>query len=104
MVYSRVRPLPIFTLLLATLLLAGPSTAGADFYNVYRGDLSAMIAGVPARCHGFEVESTTFDGVDTEGSWGQDSLGNQRSTFGVNGASGRCGMTDKDLSNSCGAD
>jgi plastocyanin len=44
------------------------------------------------------------DGVMTEGSWGEDSTGNERSTFGDPGASGHCEMTDKDLSNTCGAD
>jgi len=44
------------------------------------------------------------DGVGIEGSWGEDSAGNERSTFGLNGSSVRCGMTDKDLTNNCGAD
>jgi len=43
------------------------------------------------------------DGVSTEGSWGQDSAGNERSNFGATGASNRCGMSEKDLGNTCGA-
>lgn len=42
------------------------------------------------------------DGSGTEGSWGKDSLGSERDGAGVNGASGQCGNTNKDLSNACG--
>jgi uncharacterized protein (DUF1800 family) len=34
--------------------------AGADAYHVYRGDPSDLAAGVPARCHGFDIETSSF--------------------------------------------
>ena len=42
------------------------------------------------------------DGSCTEGSWGKDSGGFERDGPGMNGASGQCGNTDKDLGNTCG--
>jgi plastocyanin len=42
------------------------------------------------------------DGSGTEGSWGKDSGGFERDGPGMNGASGQCGNTDKDLGNICG--
>lgn len=33
----------------------------ADSYSVYRGDLSLLTAGVPAKCHGFEIGAVTFN-------------------------------------------
>ena len=52
---------------------------------------------------GFTVD-VADNGVETEGSWGEDSAGNERSTYGLNGSSVRCEMIDKDLTNTCGAD
>jgi plastocyanin len=43
------------------------------------------------------------DAVDTEGPWGADSTGIERSGIGTNGSSNRCGITDKDLGNPCGS-
>jgi uncharacterized protein (DUF1800 family) len=40
--------------------LSWSATAGADSYNVYRGALSDLFSGVPARCHGFEIAATNF--------------------------------------------
>ena len=48
----------------------------------------------------FLMEST--DGVATEGSWGHDSAGGERVGPGAGGSSGQCGITGKDLSNTCG--
>ena len=42
------------------------------------------------------------DGGSIEGSWGKDSAGAERNGTGINGSSGRCGNTDKDLTNTCG--
>jgi plastocyanin len=42
------------------------------------------------------------DGSGTEGSWGKDGGGGERDGSGVNGASGQCTNTDKDLTNTCG--
>jgi hypothetical protein len=41
------------------------------------------------------------DGATTEGSWGTDGAALERSGPGTNGASDRCGMTDKDVSTDC---
>jgi plastocyanin len=38
----------------------------------------------------------------TEGSWGTDSASNERNGFFAGGSSGQCGITTKDLSNTCG--
>jgi hypothetical protein len=45
-------------------------TSGADFYQVYRGTLSGLASGVPARCHGFQVQATTFQTLPEPGSNG----------------------------------
>ena len=37
------------------------STTGADFYQVYRGDISGLATGAPGRCHGSQVDSTSFE-------------------------------------------
>jgi plastocyanin len=42
------------------------------------------------------------DGSGTEGSWGKDGGSGERDGSGLNGASGQCANTDKDLSNTCG--
>jgi len=42
------------------------------------------------------------DGSGTEGSWGKDVGGGERTGPGLNGASGQCANTDKDLSSTCG--
>jgi len=42
------------------------------------------------------------DGALTEGSWGKDGDGAERSGPAAGGASGACGVTGKSLSNSCG--
>lgn len=42
------------------------------------------------------------DGKTTEGSWGQDSAGNERSGPAAGGASAECGIEVKDLTNHCG--
>jgi len=42
------------------------------------------------------------DGVSVEGSWGQDVGGGERDGLGLNGSSGLCANTDKDLTNTCG--
>ena len=42
------------------------------------------------------------DAVSTEGSWGLDSASAERIGPGVDGVSGTCGMTDRDLANTCG--
>ena len=42
------------------------------------------------------------DGATTEGSWGKDSAGAERDGSGLNGSSGQCSNTDKDLTNTCG--
>lgn len=47
----------------------------------------------------FLVVTTDSSGV--EGSWGKDSLGNERSGLGNGGASGICGLT-RSLTNACG--
>jgi hypothetical protein len=44
----------------------------------------------------------TNDGATTEGSWGTDSAGAERQGPGGGGASGACGVTAKDLQNTCG--
>jgi uncharacterized protein (DUF1800 family) len=36
------------------------STPNADSYNVYRGDPSLLAAGIPAKCHGFQIGGITF--------------------------------------------
>jgi hypothetical protein len=48
----------------------------------------------------FLVQAT--NGSDVEGSMGRDSNDNERVGPGLNGSSGMCSVTDKDLSNSCG--
>ena len=40
--------------------LAWIATAGASFYNVYRGTLADLVAGVPPRCHGYRIAATSF--------------------------------------------
>jgi plastocyanin len=42
------------------------------------------------------------DGSFTEGSWGKDGRSAERDGAGLNGASGQCGNTDKNLENVCG--
>ena len=42
------------------------------------------------------------DGSATEGSWGTDSLFNERDALGPEGASQQCAISSKDLSNTCG--
>ncbi len=42
------------------------------------------------------------DGASTEGSWGLDSFDNERGTAFPSGASFECGVSSKDLSNTCG--
>jgi len=44
-----------------TATLSWSAAAGADHYNVYRGDLAVLASGVPGRCHGHAVPATTFD-------------------------------------------
>ena len=39
--------------------LAWDVTVDADFYNVYRGDVSGL-NGVPGRCHAFEIGATSY--------------------------------------------
>jgi hypothetical protein len=41
------------------------------------------------------------NGTTTEGSWGQDSAGGERTGPGAGGVSGQCGMTSKNLVNTC---
>jgi hypothetical protein len=49
------------------LVFHGPATLGwnvepgADAYAVYRGSVAELAAGVPGRCHGYPLGSTTFD-------------------------------------------
>jgi plastocyanin len=45
---------------------------------------------------------TATDGSTTEGLWGQDSAGNDRSGPGAGGSSGTCGVTGRDPTNGCG--
>lgn len=45
---------------------------------------------------------TATDGSTSEGSWGRDSTGNERSGPGTGGSSGQCGVTGRDLTNACG--
>ena len=40
--------------------LAWNATAGADFYNVYRGRAADLRAGTPPQCHAYQVVGTTF--------------------------------------------
>ncbi len=40
--------------------LAWNPVIGASHYNVYRGNLSELASGVPPRCHGFRLTSTSF--------------------------------------------
>lgn len=40
--------------------LAWNAVSGANDYNVYRGSLTTLTAGVPAKCHGNEIAGTTF--------------------------------------------
>lgn len=54
----------------------------------------------PQRLLWFLIQAT--DGSATEGAWGKDSSGNERLGPGPGGSSGECGMTGKDLSNTCG--
>jgi len=42
------------------------------------------------------------DGATSEGSWGEDSAAGERDGTGTNGSSAECGITDKDLTNTCG--
>ncbi len=75
--------------------------ADADHFNVYRGDLSLVQAGIPGRCHAFEVPGPTFttlaapqpghgflylvtgvSDIDGEGTPGDDSDGNPRPLLG----------------------
>ncbi len=42
------------------------------------------------------------DGATTEGSWGLNSLSQERNGPGVDGCSSQCGMLDKDVTNTCG--
>ena len=42
------------------------------------------------------------NGAGTEGSWGLDSAGAERRGPGAGGASGQCGFTSKNVSNTCG--
>ena len=42
------------------------------------------------------------DGTTTEGSWGRDSLQQERRGTGAQGSSGQCGILSKNLSNVCG--
>ena len=44
----------------------------------------------------------TEDNVETEGSWGKNSIGGERDGPGAGGASGQCSVTTKNLANSCG--
>lgn len=44
----------------------------------------------------------TDDLAATEGSWGHDGMGNERTGPGAGGVSGQCGMTTKSLANGCG--
>jgi len=48
--------------------LAWGSATGADFYQVYRGDLSRLATGAPGRCHGFQVNATSFETLPEPGS------------------------------------
>jgi plastocyanin len=41
------------------------------------------------------------DGALTEGSWGTDGTGDERTGPGAGGSSGQCGITQKDLANEC---
>ena len=41
------------------------------------------------------------DGIETEGSWGTDSAGQER-VGPAAGTSGECGIAEKDLNNTCG--
>jgi hypothetical protein len=42
------------------------------------------------------------DGATTEGSWGENSLSQERKGPGANGCSSQCGILDKSLTNTCG--
>jgi hypothetical protein len=42
------------------------------------------------------------DGATTEGSWGHDSLLQERNGIGVDGSSNQCGIVDKSVTNTCG--
>jgi len=54
----------------------------------------------PNRVLWFLLQAT--NGTDLEGSWGRDAGGAERVGPGLNGSSGQCGITDKDLTNTCG--
>ena len=48
-------------------LVLGPSSSlawtavpGASFYNVYRGTLAGVASGLPPRCHGYRIATTSF--------------------------------------------
>ncbi len=94
--------------------LAWGSTTGADFYHVYRGDLSGLAGGTAGRCHGFQVGSTSFETqpqpgagggfyylvtaestADGEGTPGLDSLHRLRELLGSCGAVMRTHTLDR---------
>src|SRR5262245_46725217 len=40
--------------------LSWSATAGANSYNVYRGTRADLVAGVPPRCHGYRIPTSSF--------------------------------------------
>ena len=40
--------------------LAWSAAAGATFYNVYKGTRADLVSGIPPRCHGYRIPTTSF--------------------------------------------
>jgi uncharacterized protein (DUF1800 family) len=97
-----------------TATLSWGAAAGADHYNVYRGDLAVLASGVPGRCHGHAVMGTTFatpadpgpnagyfflvtgeSNLDGEGTPGAPSAGGERPLLGSCGPVMRTHVLDR---------
>ena len=86
-----------------------PAAAGGDFTPdggvcALGGSGTFTWNGVPAPAPGDFLWWIVLanDAATVEGSWGEDSSGNERSGPGTGGASGECGITAKSLANACG--
>ena len=83
--------------------LGAPFSVGGSVCTLGAGD-SFTWSGVPAPAAGEFLWWIILgsDGAGTEGSWGEDSAGNERLGPGLGGVSGACGMSLRDVSNACG--
>ena len=89
--------------------LVWTATAGAAAYDVYRGEVAGLAAGIPGRCHGYRVSGTSLDTpgeprpgqvhfylVTAESAAGAEGSAGTDSTGALRPLRGRCGPVMRD--------